>query len=111
MSVQEGIGNVELIHWPIPISSNGEYRVNCAGLDHQGKGLTGINTGTLTETVNNPSGRVLLKVPITTLAPDGRGTSFQVQLAKRAANSISIVERQLLSAKHNTLIWESGIAG
>jgi hypothetical protein len=64
MFVQEGIGNVELIHWPIPISSNGEYRVNCAGLDHQGKGLTRINTGTLTETANNPSGLVLLEVPI-----------------------------------------------
>jgi hypothetical protein len=66
MTVEEGVGDIHLVHWPCLVCDNCEDDLNGRWLDDKGKGFIEVHTRSLREPVYHPTSLVLLEATIRT---------------------------------------------
>ena len=106
VTMEEGVGDVHLVHRPSTGDRKVAYRAYRAGLDDRSEGVGEVDANTLSEATNDPTRFVAIKgtirteivfkthFPVITLACRGRGTSCHVRLRNRASNSSCIAAIQ-----------------
>jgi hypothetical protein len=87
--VEEGVLHIELLNRSIAGGSNGEHRAGGGRLHNRAKSLVVVNLGALCETLEDLASLVAIERPVrkklvTTLEPQGQGTSSHVRLLIRA---------------------------
>ena len=106
VTMEEGVGDVHVVHRPSTGDRKVENRAYRAGLDDRSEGVGEVDASTLSEAPNDPARFIAIKstirtslclkthFPIITLACRGRGTSYHVRLRNRASNSSCIAAIQ-----------------
>jgi hypothetical protein len=64
MIIQEGVGDVQLVHRPHLVCGNGEDGSNGHRLDDRGKGFAEVHTRSLREPTYHPTSLVLLEAAV-----------------------------------------------
>ena len=103
VTMEEGVGDVHLVHWPSTGDHKVENRAYRAGLDDRSEGVGEVDASMLSEATNNLARFVAIKgtsLCLNTHFLDitwvfrGRGTSCHVRLRYKASNSSCIAAIQ-----------------